>query len=95
MEKQISEGSFEISWNFSKAEQIRDCPTYSNVVYAVNKETSEVRRYGVYPPANSYKIRLTPGIEFDVTVTVECVSTPKAYAKATIRPRPIRKSIGY
>ncbi len=95
MDKQINEDMFEISWNFSKAENPRECPTYSNVVYAMNRETSEVQRYEVYPPANSHKIRLMPGIQFDVTVTAECVSTLKSYAKATIRPRPIRNSIGY
>ncbi len=88
----LNDDTFQLSWDFTKAPDARNCPIYSNVVYVVKQGTNEVQRYSIYPATNTYTLKVAQGSNYEVTVTGECISTTKAYAKETLLLPPLRKS---
>ncbi len=89
---QLNDDTFQLSWNFKDVSNARNCPIYSNVVYVVKQGTSEVQRYTIYPAASTYTLKVVQGSNYDVTVTGECISTTKVYAKEALKLPPLRKS---
>ncbi len=86
----LNDDTFQLSWKFDG--QGRKCPIYSNVIYVVKKDTSEVQRHSIYPAASSYTLKVAQGSDYDVTVTGECISTTRAYAQVFLDLPPLRRS---